>query len=99
MASIAAIFEGGENPDPCTMAATLETDAANSQAYLIVMNNNVGFTLLHHLQRLDCKTWPGYLIVNRIAASEDDIQPQWPTPNVVVFEQTEDTLFWRLYLP
>ena len=46
---------GHKNPDPGAVAAALETEAANSHAYLVVMNDDVGFTLLHHLQRLDCK--------------------------------------------
>ena len=55
MASLASIFEGSENPDPGAVAAALETEAANSRAYLVVMNDDVGFTLRHHLQQLKCK--------------------------------------------
>jgi hypothetical protein len=55
MASLASIFEGSKNPDPGAVAAALETGAANSQAYLVVMNDDMGFTLLHHLQQLKCE--------------------------------------------
>ena len=55
MVSLTSIFEGSENPDPGAVAAALETEAANSRAYLVVMNDNVSFTLLHHLQRLKCE--------------------------------------------
>ena len=99
MASLASIFEGSENPDPGAVAATLETKAANSQAYLVVMNDDLGFTLLHHLQWLKCEIRPGDPIINRVVAFEGDIQPQGPTPNIVVFDKVEDTMFRRLFLP
>ena len=101
MASLASIFEGSENPDPGAVAVALETEAADSQAYLVVMNDNMGFsfTLLHHLQRLKCKIQPGDPIINRVVAFEGDIWPQGPTPNVVVFDKAKDTMFRRLFLP
>jgi hypothetical protein len=52
MASLTSIFERSKNPDPGAAAVALETEAANSRAYLAVMNDDMGFTLLHHLQRL-----------------------------------------------
>jgi hypothetical protein len=99
MASLASIFEGSENPDPGAVAAALETEASNSQAYLVLMNDNVGFTLLHHLQRLKCEIRPGDPIINRVVAFEGDIWPQGPTPNVVVFDEVKDIMFRRLFLP
>jgi hypothetical protein len=39
------------------------------------------------------------MIANQIVAFEGDIQPQGPTPNVVVFNEAEDTLFQRFNLP
>ena len=99
MASLASIFEGSKNPDPGAVVAALETEAANSQAYLVIMNDDVGFTLLHHLQRLKCELRPGDPIINRVVAFEGDIWPQGPTPNVVVFNEAEDTMFRRLFLP
>ena len=99
MASLPSIFERSENPDPGAVAAALETEAANSRAYLVVMNDNVGFTLLHHLQRLKCEIRPGDPIIKRVVAFEGDIRPQGPTPNVVVFDEVKNTMFWHLFLP
>jgi hypothetical protein len=73
VAAMAAIFEGSENPNPCAVAAALEPDAASARAYLIVMNGEVGFTLLHHLQQVDWEIWPGDPIANQIVAFEGDI--------------------------
>jgi hypothetical protein len=97
--SIAAIFEGSENPNPCAVAAALEPDAVNARAYLIVMNIKVGFTLLHHLQLVDQEIWPGDPIATKTMAFEGDIRPQGPTPNVVVFNEAKDTLFQQFNLP
>ncbi len=99
VAAMAAIFEGSENPDPCAVAAALEPDAASARAYLVIMNGKVGFTLLHHLQWVDQEIQPGDPIANQIAAFKGDIRPQGPTPNVVVFNKAEDTLFQRFNLP
>jgi hypothetical protein len=101
IAAIAAIFDGSENPDPCAVTAALEPDAASARAYLVVMNGEVGFTLLlHHLQQVvDREIQPGDMIANQIVAFEGDIRPQGPTPNVVVFNEAEDTLFQRFNLP
>jgi hypothetical protein len=99
VAAMAAIFEGSENPNPCAVAAVLEPDAASARAYLVIMNGKVGFTLLHHLQRVDREIWPGDLIANQIVAFEGDIQPQGPTLNVVVFNKAKDTLFQQFNLP
>jgi hypothetical protein len=96
---MAAIFEGSENPDPCAVAAALEPNAASARAYLVVMNGKVGFTLLHHLQRVDWEIWPGDPIANQIVAFEGDIRPQGPTPNIVVFNEAKDTLFRQFNLP
>jgi hypothetical protein len=91
--SMAAIFKGSENPDPCVVAAALEPDASNAQAYLVVMNGKVGFTLLHHLQWVDQKIWPGDPIATKIVAFKGNIRLHGPTPNVVVFNKAKDTLF------
>ncbi len=93
VAAMGAIFEGSENPNPCAVAAVLELDAVSARAYLVVMNGEVGFTLLHHLQQVDREIWPGDPIANQIVAFEGDIRPQGPTPNVVVFNEAKDTLF------
>jgi hypothetical protein len=99
MASLASICEGSKNPDPGAVAAALETEAANSWAFLVVMNDDMGFTLLHHLQRLKCKIRPRDPIIDRVVAFEGDIRPQGPTPNVVVFDEAKETMFRRLFLP
>ncbi len=99
VAAMAAIFEGSENPNPCAVAVALEPDAASARVYLVVMNGEVGFTLLHHLQRVDQEIWPGDPIANQIVAFEGDIRPQGPTPNVVVFNEAKDTLFQQFNLP
>jgi hypothetical protein len=48
-AAIADIFHGDENLDPVALTTALERDASEGQAYLTLMNYNVGFTLLHNL--------------------------------------------------
>jgi hypothetical protein len=93
VASMVAIFEGSENPNPCAVAAALEPDTANARAYLVVMNGNVGFTLLHHLQQVDQEIRPGDPIATKIVAFKGNIRPQRPPPNVVVFNKAKDTLF------
>jgi hypothetical protein len=92
-ASIAAIFKGSKNPDPCAVTAALERGAAKVRAYLMIMNDKVGFTLLHHLKWLDCEIWPGDLIATKIVVFKGDIRPQGPTPNVDIFNEAKDTLF------
>jgi hypothetical protein len=54
---------------------------------------------LHHLQRMDQEIRPGDPIANRIVAFEGYIRPQGFTPNVVVFNEAEDTLFRWFNLP
>jgi hypothetical protein len=92
------IFHGNENPDPGAVTAALQPDTASARACLVVMNAEVGFTLLHKLQNMDQEIWPGDPIANRIVAFEGDICPQGFTPNIVVFNEAEDTLFQRFNL-
>ncbi len=99
VSSMAALFEGSENPNPCAVAAALEPDAANARAYLIVMNGKVGFTLLHHLQQVDQEIRPRDPIATKIVAFEGNIRLHGPTPNVVVFNKAKDTLFQQFNLP
>jgi hypothetical protein len=47
------IFQGDADADPGSVTAALELNAAKAQVYLVVMNGDVGFTLLHHVQRMD----------------------------------------------
>ena len=99
LAAMDDIFHGDEEPDPGAVTAAMQPDAASARAYLLVMNGDVVFTLLHHLQRMDQEIRPGDPIANKIVAFEGDIRPQGPTPNVVVFDEAEDTLFQRFDLP
>ena len=99
IAAMAAIFKGNDNPNPSAVAAALEPGAASTRAYLVVMNDDVDFSVLHHLQRLDREIRPGDPIVDHIVAFERDIRPQGPTPNVVVFTEAVDTLFKQFHLP
>jgi len=73
LAAMEDIFQGNENPDPGAVTKALQPDTARAWAYLAVVNLEVGFTLLHHLQRMDQEIWPGDPIVNRIVAFEGDI--------------------------
>ena len=93
------IFQGDADANPGSVAAALEPNAAKARVYLVVLNGDVGFTLLHHVQRLDQEIWPTDPIANRIVAFAGDIRAQGPTPNVVVFDEEEDTLFQRFDLP
>jgi len=93
------IFHGDVEADPGAVTAALEPNAARARVYLVVMNGDVGFTLLHHVQQMDQESRPRDPITNKIVAFERDIRPQGPTPNVVVFEEAEDTLFQRFNLP
>ena len=93
------IFQGDADADPGSVTAALEPNAAKARVYLVVMNGDVGFTLLHHVQRMDQEIRPTDPIANRIVAFAGDIRAQGPTPNVVVFDEEEDTLFQRFDLP
>ena len=93
LAAMDDIFHGDEEPDPGAVTAAMQPDAASARAYLVVMNGDVVFTLLYHLQRMDQDIRPGDPIANQIVAFEGDIRPQGPSPNVAVFNQAEDTLF------
>jgi hypothetical protein len=57
--TIAYIFHGDDNPNLVALTTALEQDASEGQAYLVVMNNNVDFNLLHNLQRMDRKFGQG----------------------------------------
>ena len=72
LAAMKDIFHGNENPDPGAVTAALQPDTASARAYLAVVNLEVGFILLHHLQRMDQEIWPGDPIANRIVAFEGD---------------------------
>ncbi len=93
------IFHGDAEAGPGAVTAALEPNATRARVYLVVMNGDVGFTLLHHVQRMDQEIWPGDPIANKIVAFEGDIRPQGPTPDVVVFDEAEDTLFQQFDLP
>jgi len=98
IAAMAAIFKGNDNPNPSAVAAALEPGAASTRAYLVVMNSDVGFSMLHHLQRMDREIQPRDPIVDDIVAFKGNIRPQGPTPNVVMFTEDKDTLFKRFHL-
>jgi hypothetical protein len=66
--AIADIFHGDENLNPDTLTTALEQDASEGRAYLIMINDDVGFTLLHNLQCMDCKIWPGDPISSKVVA-------------------------------
>jgi hypothetical protein len=99
--AIANIFHGDENPDPVALTTALEQDASEGQAYLVVMNDDMGFTLLHNLQCMDCKIWRGDLISGKVVAFGGEIWPGNATPKVFVFVFDEDknNLFMRVHLP
>jgi hypothetical protein len=91
------IFGGSKNADPIVVKATL--GASEARAYLVVINEDRGFTLVHHLARLDRELCPGNLIVNKIVAFGDDIQKGATISNVWVFKGKQHELFFRLHLP
>jgi hypothetical protein len=91
------MFGGSKNPDLSAVEAAL--GASEAQAYLIMKNDDRGFTLAHHLARLDWELCPSKPIVNKIVAFGDDIRKGATTPNVWVFEGEEHELFFRLHLP
>jgi len=70
IAAMAAIFKGNDTPDTSAVAAALEPSAASTWAYLVVMNDDVGFSVLHHLQRMDREIRPGDPIIDHIVAFE-----------------------------
>jgi hypothetical protein len=93
--TLSNMFRGSKNLG--TVEAAL--GASEARAYLVVMNDDRGFTLVHHLARLDWELCPGNPIVNKIVAFGDDICKGTTTPNVWVFEGEEHELFFRLHLP
>jgi hypothetical protein len=92
-------FEGSDNSNPWAVAAAFKPNAANAQAYLIIMNGKVGFTLLHHLQLVDREIQPEDPIATKIVAFKGNIRPHGPTPSVVMFNKAKDTLFQQFNLP
>jgi hypothetical protein len=70
--TLSDIFRGSNNPDPGTVEAAL--GASEAQAYLVMMNDDQGFTLVHHLARLDRELCPSNPIVNKIVAFVLDIR-------------------------
>jgi hypothetical protein len=58
------IFHGDAGADRGTVTAALEPNAARARVYLVIMNGDVGFTLLHHVQQMDQEIRPGDPIVN-----------------------------------
>jgi hypothetical protein len=91
------IFGGSETPDPDVVRAALK--ASEARVYLVVMNKDHRFTLVHHLARLDHELRPSNPIVNRIVAFGDDIRPTATSPNVWVFDGRDKDLFAQLHLP
>jgi hypothetical protein len=87
--TLSDIFGGSETPDPDVVQATLE--ASEARAYLVVMNKDHRFTLVHHLARLNHELRPSNPIVNRIVAFGDDIRPTATSPNVWVFDGWDKT--------
>jgi hypothetical protein len=78
--AIVDIFHEDENPDLVSLTTALEQDTSEGQAYLVVMNDNVGFTLLHNLQCIYRKIWPGDPISSKFVAFGGDILPVMPHP-------------------
>ena len=52
IAAMAAIFKGNDTPDTSAVAAALEPSAARTWAYLVVMNDDVGFSCC-----ITCSEW------------------------------------------
>jgi hypothetical protein len=67
-ATITDSFHGDENPNQVVLTTALEWDTLEGQAYLVVMNDNVGFTLMHNLQCMDHNIWPGNPISGKVVA-------------------------------
>jgi hypothetical protein len=91
------MFRGSKNLDPGVVEAAL--GASEARGYLLVMNDDRGLSLVHHLAQLDWELCPGNPIVNKIVAFGDNIHKDATTPNVWVFEGEEHELFFRLHLP
>jgi hypothetical protein len=91
------MFGGSKNPDSGVVEAAL--GASEAWAYLVVMNDDRGFTLVHHLAQLNRELCPGNPIVNKIMAFGDNICKGATTPNVWVFEGEEHEFFFGLHLP
>jgi hypothetical protein len=64
-----------------------------------MMIDDVGFTLLHNLQRMDFDIWPGYPIGSKVVAFGGDIRPSNSTPNIFDFNKDERNLIMWVYLP
>jgi hypothetical protein len=95
--TLSDMFRGSKNLDPGVVETAL--GASEDRAYLVVINDDWGLTLVHHLARLDQELCPGNPIVNKIVAFGKDIRKGITTLNVWVFEGEEHELFFRLHLP
>jgi hypothetical protein len=63
------------------------------------MNNNIGFTLMHNLQCVDHKIWPGDLISGKVVAIGGTFVLVMSHPNFFLFDDEELNLFVRVHLP
>jgi hypothetical protein len=90
---------GMRTPDPVALTTALEQDASEGQAYLVLMSDNIGFTLLHNLQCIDHKIRPKDLISSKIVAFGGNIRPGNATPNIFVFDKDKNNLFMWVHLP
>ena len=93
--ALADILSGSEEPDPDEIIL----GACEARPYVVVMNNDHRFTLVHHVARLDHELRPSNPILNRIVAFGDDVRPDATCPNVWVFDGRDEELFARVDLP
>jgi hypothetical protein len=63
------------------------------------MNDDMGLTLLHNLQHMDCKIWPRDPISGKVVVFGGDILPSDSAPIVFIFDKNENNLFMRVHLP
>jgi hypothetical protein len=81
--AITDVFHEDENLDPVALTTALKRDTSEGQAYLVMMNNNVDFIMLHSLQHMNCKIWPGDPISGKVVAFGKDIHSGNATPKVL----------------
>jgi hypothetical protein len=96
--AIADIFYRDETPDLVVLTTALERNTSEGQAYLVIMNDFIGFTLMHNLQCVNRKNFPGDPIIGKVVAFRGVVHPRDATPNVFIFDKEELNLFVQVHL-
>ena len=85
---------------PTALEGALDPELSKARAYIaILVDYQLGFTLLYNLQQVNQELRPGNPIRAHVMAFGGEVQMNNGTPDVFVFKEDEGALLKRLYLP